>query len=85
MPVARQLTIQIPEGLSQEDEKAAKEAAVIALYQKGAISTRRAAEMLRLTYRQYLDLLAERGIPQATPPLHPDTIERVIAKERREA
>ena len=44
------------------------EALVISLWQMGEISTRVAAEALGLTYRDYLALLATKGVPVALPP-----------------
>lgn len=57
------LTLELPTGLPAKAETTAKEGAVLALWQEGLISTGRAAKMLGLCYHDFLDLLAERGIP----------------------
>lgn len=49
--------------LSVEDRDAAREAAILRLWQRGSLSTRAAAASLGLTYRAFLDLLAREGIP----------------------
>jgi predicted HTH domain antitoxin len=41
----------------------AHEAAVLALWQEGKFTLREAAEELGLTYREFLELLATKGIP----------------------
>ncbi|MCS7265788.1 MAG: UPF0175 family protein, partial [Armatimonadetes bacterium] len=44
-------------------EQAIKECIVLELYQRGEISTGRAAEVLGISYRQFIDLLAKHEIP----------------------
>lgn len=80
--MAKQLTIELPDEISPEAERAIRELAIIALYHRGELSTREAADSLGLTYREYLDLLAERGIPQTCARLHPELIEMIIHQER---
>jgi predicted DNA-binding protein (UPF0251 family) len=46
-----------------EAERSAHEAAVLSLWQAASLSTRQAAEELGLSYHDFLDLLAARGLP----------------------
>jgi predicted HTH domain antitoxin len=48
--------------LTTEDRAAAREAAILKLWERGKISTRAAARSLGLTYHEFLDRLAEEGI-----------------------
>jgi hypothetical protein len=61
------VNVEVPQEVGDEArveaETKAREAAVLAIWQAGKLSTRRAAEELGLTYYDYLDLLAARGIP----------------------
>lgn len=61
------VNIEVPEGISDQTRQAVQteveETAVLALWQAGELSTRRAAEELGLSYYDFLDLLAARGIP----------------------
>jgi predicted HTH domain antitoxin len=61
------ITLEVPEEICQAAREAAesqaREAAVLALWQAGEISTRVAASELSLGYHDFLDLLAARGIP----------------------
>ena len=57
-----------------------EEAAVLALWEAGDLSTRRAAEGLSLAYREFLDLLAARGIPVESGPLNLQAIEETERK-----
>jgi predicted HTH domain antitoxin len=45
------------------------------LWKQGDMSTRQAAEALGLTYREFLDLLADRGIPVEDGEFDPKAIE----------
>lgn len=67
LPKTIEVKIEVPDEVSEKGLKAAeakaKEAAVISLWEQGELSTRQAAAVLGMTYRAYLDLLAERGIP----------------------
>jgi hypothetical protein len=69
------LTIELPENLSEEQRqaaaKAAQEAAILRLLCDGAISSRIAAQALGLSYHALLDQLADLGIPAARGPLDP--------------
>jgi hypothetical protein len=53
----------VPEDVSEEARKKAHQAAVLALWQEGAISTSLAAAELALTHHDFLDLLASEAIP----------------------
>jgi predicted HTH domain antitoxin len=67
--------LEVPTGISDEvrtaAEQQAHETAVLILWQRQALTLREAAEELGLTYRAFLDLLAERGLPveQGAPDL----------------
>ncbi len=64
------LTIELPEELHEDQRKAAtkaaQEAAILALFRSGAISSRVAAKSLGLSYTAFLDRIAELGIPVAS-------------------
>jgi predicted HTH domain antitoxin len=60
--------------------KVSEEAAVLALWEAGKLSTRRAAEELGIGYREFLDLLAARGIPVESGPLNLQAIEEAERK-----
>ena len=63
------IRLNLPKSLSRQDIEAARaaafEAAVLELYQQGAISARVAAERLGRTYYDFLEQLARKGIPTA--------------------
>jgi len=67
MPRIVQVNVHVPMGTSKQDkqaiEKRAREGAVLALWEAGSLSTRQAAAELGLEYYDFVDLLAERGIP----------------------
>jgi predicted HTH domain antitoxin len=46
-----------------DPRQAIKECVVLELYRRGEISTGKAAELLGISYRQFLDLLARHKIP----------------------
>lgn len=75
------LTIELPENLPEEQRqaaaKAAQEAAILRLFRDGAISSRVAAQALGLSYRAFLDRLAELGIPAARGPLASGALEAI--------
>jgi hypothetical protein len=66
-PKTIKVNVEVPDGISDQARQAvqtqAEEAAVLGLWKAGELSTRRAAEELGLTYYDFLDLLAARGIP----------------------
>jgi len=59
--------VDVPEGTSQQAresaERQAHEAAVLALWETGALTIRQAAEEIGLPYHDFLDRLAAKGIP----------------------
>jgi predicted HTH domain antitoxin len=57
------LALELPGRLSSTAERTAREGAIIALWQTGELSTGRAAESLGVSYRRFLEMLAERNIP----------------------
>ena len=57
------ITLEVPEHVSEQARRKAREAAVLTLWEEGAISTGVAAAELGLTHHDFLDLLASRGIP----------------------
>ena len=63
------IRFELPRSLSAQDLKkaqaAALQAAVLELYEQGAISGRVAAERLGLSYYDLLDRLGSKGIPSA--------------------
>lgn len=75
------LTIELPEELHEDQQKAAakaaQEAAILALFRNGAISSRVAAKLLGLTYTAFLDRIAELGIPAASGTIRVAAIEAV--------
>jgi predicted HTH domain antitoxin len=46
-----------------DPQQTIKECVVLELYRRGEISTGKAAELLGISYRQFLDLLARHKIP----------------------
>ena len=54
------LTLPIPPGI---DADAARRALALGLFQEGHVSVGKAAEIAGLSYRAFLDVLKERGIP----------------------
>ncbi len=66
-------------------ERQAQEAAVLELWQQQELTIREAAEELGLTYRQFLELLAARGIPVEQGPMDEkvlDTARQKLAGQR---
>jgi hypothetical protein len=79
------VSVEVPEEVGDEArveaETKAHEAAVLAVWQVGKLSTRRAAEELGLTYYDFLDLLAARGIPVVSGgDIHTEAIEAAKRK-----
>jgi predicted HTH domain antitoxin len=76
------VTLEVSDEISHEARATAlsraEEAIVLSFWESGEISTRRAAEELGLTYRGFLDLLAERGIPVERGPLDLEGVEETI-------
>ncbi len=73
------VTLEVPEGVSDQTRAAVKEEAeetvVLALWKAGELSTRRAAEELGLTYHEFLDRLAARGLPVVQGPFDVEALE----------
>lgn len=84
--VGKTLTIQIEVADDTSDEslplaeQAGREAAVLFLQQEGEISIREAAAALSLTYEQYMDLLAAKGLPATADCTDPALLERLLQK-----
>jgi predicted HTH domain antitoxin len=74
-----EIRLDLPDTASEESpriaESEAKEAAIVALQQRGEISIRAAAMDLGLSYEEYLDLLAKRGLPATTGDIDPSVLE----------
>ena len=70
----RILTVEMPEelvellGSEQGASITLREAAVLELFREHKISTGKAAELLGMSYRDFLTLLQERSIPLLTTP-----------------
>ena len=60
--------------------RCAEEAAVLALWEAGEISTREAAAELELQYGQFVDLLTSRNIPVVPEVTDADALEAARAK-----
>jgi predicted HTH domain antitoxin len=76
--------LEVPAGVSgparESAERQAREAAVLALWEAGEVSTGLAAEALELTRHAFHDLLASRGIPMESGPLNQKAIEEARKK-----
>src|SRR5207248_11479498 len=76
---AVKVTLEVPDEVSKETktvaEHKAHESAVLAVWEAGEILTRQAAAELGLTYYDFLDLLAVRGIPVERGPLNLEAVE----------
>jgi predicted HTH domain antitoxin len=61
------VNVEVPEDISEQErtiaERRAREAVILSLWEADRLSTREAAEKLGLSYGDFLDLLAARGIP----------------------
>ena len=76
--------VEVPAQVSPETreqaEHQAHEAAVLTLWGADALSTRQAAEELELSYYDFLDLLAARGIPVERGELDTEALEAARRK-----
>jgi hypothetical protein len=76
--------VRVPEGVSVDAKESARsqarEAAVLDLWRRGELSTRLAAAELDLEYYDFLDLLAEKGIPVSEGDLDLGTLEAARRK-----
>jgi predicted HTH domain antitoxin len=74
-----EIHLKLPDTASEESlriaESEAKEAAIVALQQRGELSIREAAMDLGLSYEAYLDLLAKKGLPATTGDVDPSVLE----------
>jgi predicted HTH domain antitoxin len=61
------VTVEVPDEVGEHSREIAQaraqEAVVLALWQQQELTVREAADELGLSYREFLDLLTERGIP----------------------
>ncbi len=76
------ITLEVPEDVSEEARRKARQAAVLALWEEGAISTGVAAAELELTHHGFLDLLTALGIPVVR---QPPNLERIKEAQRKRA
>jgi predicted HTH domain antitoxin len=74
-----EIHLDLPDTASEESLRIAaiqaKEAAIVALQQRGELSIRVAAMDLGLSYEEYLDLLAKKGLPATTGDVDPSVLE----------
>jgi hypothetical protein len=61
--MASKVILKVPEEISEQARQKAHQAAVLTLWQEGALTIREAALELDLSYHDFLDLLAAQGIP----------------------
>jgi predicted HTH domain antitoxin len=80
MTKSAKVKLEVPEGISDHAKELAREAAVLALWEAAEFSTGEAAEELGLSYHDFLDLLAARGIPAESGPLDREAIEAARRK-----
>jgi hypothetical protein len=82
-----EIHLDLPDTTSEESLRVAgrmaKEAAVLALQQRGELTIGEAAEELGLTYGGYLDLLAEKGLPATCEGSEPKVMEALRQQLRR--
>lgn len=78
------VNVEVPEGTSDQNRAAAgrraHEAAVLSLWEAGDLTIREAAADLGLQYHEFLDLLAQRGIPVSRGALNLEAIEEAERK-----
>ena len=75
-----QVPDEIPDAVRASVQSRAEEIVVLGLWEAGELSTRRAAEELGLSYREFLDLLAAKGIPVEAGPLNLQAVKDAEAK-----
>ena len=77
---AVKVRLEVPEQVSEAArataEREARESAVLSLWQTGELSTREAVAELGITYYDFHDLLADRGIPVADGSFDDDALEQ---------
>lgn len=69
---------------NEELEAKAREGAILALWQTGALTIREAAASLEISYRDFLDLLAQHNIPVLTEPPNLAVVEEAWRKLQSE-
>jgi hypothetical protein len=74
------VVLEVPEGVPEEIKRKAYDAAVLTLWEEGAISSGVAAAELGLTHHDFLDLLASKGIPIVR---RPPNLERIKEAGRK--
>jgi predicted HTH domain antitoxin len=76
--------VEVPAGISEATttlaRQRAREGAILALWQDDVLSTRQAAAELDLSYTEFLDLLADRGMPMERGELNTGAIEAAAAR-----
>jgi hypothetical protein len=79
MPRTLDIRVAIPDDISVESlqlvEIQARELVIVLLQQRGELTIGEAAMELGLTYEEYLDLLARKGLPAAFDGTHPSVVE----------
>src|SRR5262249_25653840 len=84
MPKTVRVSLEVPESVSEQAretaERQAHEAAVLSLWQRDEFTIREAAEELGLSYTDFLDLLATKGLPVVRRPLDLNAIEEAERK-----
>jgi Uncharacterised protein family (UPF0175) len=84
MPKTVRVSLEVPDNVSEQArataEHQAHEAAVLSLWQREEFTIREAAEELGLTYSDFLELLATKGLPVVRRPLDLNAIEEAERK-----
>jgi hypothetical protein len=78
--MASKVILKVPQEISEQAKQKAHEAAVLALWELGELSTGEAAEELGLSHHDFLDLLAARGMPVERGPLDMGVIDEARRK-----
>jgi hypothetical protein len=73
--MASKIILEVPEDIPESALKKAREAAVLALWEEGGLSTSDAASELGLTYHDFLDLTGKKGLTAEGGPLNLETIQ----------
>jgi predicted transcriptional regulator len=78
------IDLEVPEGISDTAKETAasraREAFILSLWEQAELTIREAAQELGLTYRDFLDLLAARGIPVERGELNLEVIDQAAGK-----
>jgi Uncharacterised protein family (UPF0175) len=78
--LASKVILNVPQEISDPAKQKAHEAAVLALWELGELSTGEAAEELGLSHHDFLDLLAAKGLPVERGPLNLEAIDEARQK-----